>query len=64
MRPAEALSLYDRGEGTRRDEAGAQTRMLPGDVRSTLSLFSLSSLWVLRRSGDGKREGSGGGEAG
>jgi len=40
------------GGGMRRDEAGAQTCMLPGDVQCTLSLFSLSSLWVLWGSGD------------
>lgn len=54
MQPAEAVSPYDGGEGTRRDKAGAQTCMLPGDVRCTLSLFSLSSLWVLRRTGGGR----------
>lgn len=62
MQPAEAVSPYDGGEGTRRDEAGAQTCMLPGDVRCTLSLFSLSSLWVLRRTGGGRGEGGGGGD--
>ena len=36
------------------DETGSQTQMLPGDVWRTFSPFSLSSLWVLRRSGEGK----------
>lgn len=39
----------------------AQTCMLPGVVQCILSLFSLSSLWVLSRSGEGGREGGGGG---
>lgn len=50
------------GEWTRRDEVGAQTQSLPCDVWCALSLFSLSSLWVLRRSGDGREEGCGGGD--
>lgn len=35
----------------RRDEAGAQTRWLPGDVQRTLSPLSLSSPWVLVETG-------------
>lgn len=34
----------------------AQTCMLPGVVQCILSLFSLSSLWVLSRSRDGRRK--------
>lgn len=57
MQPAEVLALYDGGEGTRLDDAAAQACMLPGDVQRTLFLFSLSSLWVLGRSGDERGEG-------
>lgn len=48
-----------RCKGTRLVSAVAPTCKLPGDARCTLSLFSLSSLWVLR-SGDDDGEGGGG----